>query len=155
MELRTFVGYLFRFMANIIRFFFAGFFFLLIACTQERSPVPNGTVDIYLDLNQPQFNGFVPGTSVFITGGASGLGIVIYRATMSEFRAFDRMCTSKTHEPHRVDLSQSSNFILECSMCRSRFNITDGSVTQGPASFNLTEYQCFYNQTNNSLWISN
>ncbi len=125
-------------------------------CNPDKSPVPTGPVDIYLDLNQPEFNGFIPGTYRFIVGGGSGLGIVVYRVSQTEFKSFDRMCTSKTHqEPHRVATSEISYFLLECPACGSRFGATDGTIIRGPATYGLIEYQCFYNQTTNVLWITN
>ena len=60
-----------------------------------KTPVPYGPVDIQLDLNKAEFNSFIIGTHVFITGGGSGLGIVVYRLSQNEFKAYDRMCTSK------------------------------------------------------------
>lgn len=143
-------------MSKLTRYFVFTFFFSLLSCSKEKSPVPSGFVDIQLDLNKAEFNSFILGTHIFITGGGSGLGIVVYRFSNDDFRAFDRMCTSTSHVEH-VGLTNSlgSNILLECGVCRSRFSLIDGSVISGPARFYLTEYQTYYNAILNTLWITN
>ncbi len=141
---------------KIIRYFIFLSLFVFVSCKNEKTPVPYGPVDIQLDLNKAEFNSFIIGTHVFITGGGSGLGIVVYRLSQNEFKAYDRMCTSKTHnEWVRLTDSPNSTILLECQECGSRFSLIDGSVNKGPAYFYLTEYQTYYNQTLNTLWITN
>jgi nitrite reductase/ring-hydroxylating ferredoxin subunit len=141
---------------KIVNYFFFLTIFTLMACKNEKSPVPYGPVDIQLDLNRPEFNAFIVTTHIFITGGGSGLGIVVYRMSQNEFKAYDRMCTSTSHgEWQRLAISQNSSILLECPECGSRFSLIDGAVNRGPAQFYLTEYQTFYNQALNTLWITN
>ena len=143
-------------MSKIVRYLLFFSLFTLIACKNEKTPVPYGPVDIHLDLNQPIFNSFIIGTHIFITGGGSGQGIAVYRVTQNEFKAYDRMCTSTSHGDYqKLVMSGQSAILLECPACGSRFSLIDGSVNRGPAQFQLTEYQTFYNSTANTLWISN
>ena len=140
-------------MSKLIIFFI--YLFLFCGCSNEKTPVPSNPFDIYIDLNRVEFNSFSPGTHVFVTGGGSGFGIVIYRFTDSKFAAFDRMCTSTTHDPTRVNLSEQSDLFLECPDCSSKYIIYDGSVISGPARFFLTEYQTYYYSNSNTLRITN
>lgn len=141
---------------KIVRYFIFLSFFVFVSCKNEKTPVPYGPVDIQLDLNKAEFNSFIVNTHIFITGGGSGLGIVVYRLSQNEFKAYDRMCTSKTHsEWIRLTNYANSTILLECKECGSRFSLIDGSVNKGPANFYLTEYRTYYNQTLNTLWITN
>lgn len=111
--------------------------------------------DIYINLLQADFIDFGPGTYTFVTGGGSGLGIVIYRFSEEKFAAFDRMCTNDKHEPVRIDESEASGLYLECPECHSKYFVQDGSVVSGQAQFYLTEFRTTYYANTNTLVISN
>lgn len=129
---------------------------LLGGCETRVSPVPRNYVNFSINLNDPAYNGFVVGTRLFITGGSSGLGIVLYRLTYEQVLAYDRMCTSTTHsEWVKTQPTDESAVLLECPNCHSRFSLLDGSVNQGPAEFYLSDYDTRFNPTTGVLWISN
>lgn len=126
------------------------------ACREDDSinRVPNVPVDITLSLNLPQWQAInSPGGWVYVTGGSRG--IIIYRLSQDDFMAMDRHCPYEPQEFDRVDVLEN-NIIAEDSLnCGSKFVLTDGSVTQGPAVFPLTTYQTTFNGTINQLRIFN
>ncbi|MGB0882574.1 MAG: hypothetical protein ACPGSO_06440, partial [Vicingaceae bacterium] len=78
-------------MRTLIYIIFISIFF--VACskeTQQNIPLVNVNSTIYT--NNPAFNKIsVPGTWMYINGGSRG--IIIYRASTEEFKAYDRHCT--------------------------------------------------------------
>lgn len=109
-------------------------------CKKETPGVPYVYVNIQIYVNDPQFvNLNAVGGWVYVTGGYRGL--LIYRKSTTEFMAYDRSCT---HDPGNADeyvKMDANNIEAVDSNCGSRFVITDGSVTKGPAGIPLKAYQ--------------
>ncbi|MDH6134516.1 Rieske Fe-S protein [Kitasatospora sp. MAA4] len=62
--------------------------------------------------------------------------IVVTQPTAGQYKSFSATCT---HAGCLVD--QVANNVIQCPCHGSRFNITDGSVADGPAPTPLPEYQ--------------
>lgn len=111
-----------------------------ISCedTQENN-VPNVPVNINLSLDDPAFNSLnVIGGVAYANGGIRG--VLIYRKAQSEFNAFDRACTYHVNDTCAYVSLDSSAVSVGCRCCGSRYQLIDGSVTRGPASFSLRSY---------------
>lgn len=116
--------------------------FLFLGCSKDdNQSIPLVRVDVTIYTNNPSFNTIsVPGTWTYVNGGSRGL--IIYRISNEEFKAYDRHCT---YEPENscglvsVDATNITSIDSDC--CKSTFILTDGSVTKGPASRPLKQYQ--------------
>ena len=126
---------------------------IFFKCKDKEDRVPYAPVDIYINLNSPEFTDLnVPGNSVMITGGVRG--IIIYRSSEYEFIALERNCTYQpSNECARVEPLDISSPIAIDSCCGSKFLLQDGSVIKGPASLPLVQYQTSYNGS--TLYIYN
>ncbi len=126
---------------------------IFINCKDKEDRVPYAPVDIYINLNSPEFNDLnVAGNSVMITGGVRG--IIIYRSSEYEFIALERNCTYQpSNECASVEPLDMSSPIAIDSCCGSKFLLQDGSVIKGPASLPLVQYQTSYNGS--TLYIHN
>lgn len=104
----------------------------------DNQEVPYVPVDIYIHTTDPLFFDIsVPGGWEYVTGGSQGL--LVYRRSNDEFMVFDRHC------PYQVDdncqVSVDSTFTSATDpCCESRFLIIDGSVTGGPSTRSLKQY---------------
>ncbi len=128
---------------------------LAISCrNQNNDLVPNVMVDLTLNLNNPSYQPVtVVGGHLFIPGQAYR-GIVLYRANINEFKAFDMACTYLPLQScHVVGLDSATN-LLQCGCCTSRFNF-EGQLLQGPASLPLKAYRTLYQPSTNTLQITN
>ena len=126
--------------------FFALLLLLAFAgCKKDRDEVPNVYVDIYLYSTDPYF---LPlnaiGGWVYLSGGSKG--IIVFRKSQTEFTAYDRHCTYKTPEANQVAVDASNLFAVD-AVCNSKFFITDGSASQGPAIKPLKYYQVAFDGT--------
>lgn len=125
------------------------------SCKKDQDDrVPNVPVNIELSLNNPSFIGLsVVGGWAYITGGSRG--IIVYRNAPEEFVALERHCPYEVNNGDQVHVTDSNILASDTTNCGSTFVLTDGSITEGPASFPLTRYQTTYNGTTNQLRIFN
>lgn len=106
----------------------------------ENSNIPLVRVDSVIYANNPSFNNIsVPGTWMYINGGSRG--IIIYRVSNEEFKAYDRHCTYDSDNNCAQVSVDASNITAVDDCCGSTFILTDGAVTKGPASLPLKQYQ--------------
>lgn len=116
----------------------------LLSCRREPNIVPDVLVDIQVNINNPgYFQLQAVGGWMYFEAGSRG--IIVYRRSIDEFKAYDRHCTYNPNDPcGKVVVDTSNNIIAQDACCGSQFILTDGSVNQGPATFALKAYQTFY-----------
>lgn len=115
------------------------FLLVVTACRKDDNTIPNVSVDIYIYTTDPNFvNLNAVGGWVYVTGGSRG--ILVYRSSNSEFKAYDRHCPYQPDNTcGRVEVD-SSNIQAIDNCCGSKFLLTSGDVTQGPAGVPLKQY---------------
>ena len=124
------------------------------SCDENQSDIPNVFVDIYLDLNDPLYNGLtVPGNYEYITGGVNG--ILIYHTIDDEFRAYERTCP---YDPEcgKVYVDEYNFNAVDTVCCGSEFSLlSEGVAVQGPSKYPLKQYAAIYNMNSRILHIKN
>lgn len=109
----------------------------------DNNRVPLTPVNITVNVNQPAyFNLQTVGGWEYLNGGSRGL--LVYRYSADEFRAYDR------HSPYNYEagcrvMVDSTNIFAVDTCSGSRFLLIDGSVERGPAGQPLTRYQTAFN----------
>jgi len=100
--------------------------------------IPPALVNETINLTNLQFQNlqFIGGTAT-IAGGVRG--IIIYRASTNEYRAFEANCSYQPLETCALVEVEASGLFLVDSCCSSTFNF-DGFPTGGPASLPLRQY---------------
>ncbi len=104
------------------------------------------TVQVYLT-SHPNLT--VPGVDTVPNVGIRGL--LIYRATETEFYVYERACTyDGTSNTKAKVVSAQGSFTCIDNVCGSVFTISDGSgqPTHGPATYALKQYKYTYDGTN-------
>lgn len=115
------------------------------------SPIPNVPVEVEVNLNDidnvalKQIGGFI-----YVAGGVRG--IIVYRLSQNEYKAYDRNCTFQSTDACAIVSFHSSGFYIEDTCCGSVFDV-NGFPTGGPAEFPLKEYQV--SRANDLLFITN
>lgn len=129
---------------------------LIDSCKKsELDVIPSVLVDFTLDLNDPEFLSLAAITNYVLvdattnnngiySAGYDGNGIIVYRAGLDEFFAFDRTC------PHdyalngtsvAVDTVTNENFVI-CPICDSKYILPSfGSPSEGPSKYPLKIYR--------------
>ena len=115
---------------------------LFLRCSKNQDQgIPLVRVDTTIYANNPSFNNIsVPGTWMYINGGSRG--IIIYRVSNEEFKAYDRHCTFEPDNSCGLVSVDATNIAgVDGDCCGSTFILTDGAVTKGPATLPLKQYQ--------------
>ncbi len=114
--------------------------FFLSCSKNENSNIPLVNVNVTINVNDPAYISMsVPGGWTYINGGSRG--IIIYRVSTNEFKAYDRHCTYDSSNSCALVSVDVSNITALDDCCGSKFLLTDGSVTKAPASLPLKQYQ--------------
>ncbi|MFN3554719.1 MAG: Rieske (2Fe-2S) protein [Bacteroidales bacterium] len=112
-------------------------------CTRDdKHPVPWVYVDFVINIEFTQnieLNAI--GGWAYYTGGHRG--ILIYRVSHDEFRAFDRACPHEPYADCRIVVENPP--FAECPCCNSVFNLLDGSPFTGPSRHPLRAYRTVFN----------
>lgn len=125
----------------------------LLACEGDInvSPIPTVPVEVEVNLNDidnvalKQIGGYI-----YVSGGVRG--IIVYRQSQNEYKAYDRNCTFQPADACAIVSFHSSGFYMEDTCCESVFDL-NGFPTGGPAEFPLKEYMV--SQGNDILFITN
>lgn len=140
-------------------------YFIIIVCallisscskgTDTYANIPNVAVNEYLYLNNPSYaNLNAIGGSIYVSAGARGL--IVTRASLEDFYAFERTCTYQSSQScAKVTIDSINPNVAKCNCCTSRFSLFGGSVENGPATLPLLMYVTSYEPTTNVLRINN
>lgn len=119
------------------------FIFLPFSCDKENeNPVPFAHVDFNIIIGTTQYielNNI--GGYAYFTGGYKG--IIIYRASEDEFKAYDRACPYHPFEDKAI-IRVDQDWLATDTLCGSVFELNFGSVVDGPSKHPLREYRTFY-----------
>ncbi len=119
----------------------------LAACKKDTtSGVPYVPVNIVINVNLPEYSALaVPGGSEVIGGGSRG--ILLYRATTTDFVAYDRHCPYQSEQLCAVDIDNTFTTATDSTCCLTSYLLINGSVTNGPGSLPLQAYNTTFNGT--------
>ncbi|MFC2151386.1 ubiquinol-cytochrome c reductase iron-sulfur subunit [Bacteroidota bacterium] len=133
-----------------LRFFLIPILILAFFVRCDDNEVPFPYVSVYATLSlDTQLGNVLVGNYAEVDGYGVG-GLIIFRVDVNEFLAFDRACTYEA--THSCILTDEGS-LFECPCCGSKFwmvNNADiaGTVYQGPASYPLKQYSCYFNGIN-------
>jgi len=136
---------------------------LFFSCAKTQAPQNNPTVNQanntpvnvqVLISSYPSLNG-TGGVQLIPNAGVKG--ILIYRASTTQFYAYERNCTyDGTTVNNAMVTAATGDFTCKDNVCGSMFMIADGSggVSHGPATYPLKQYTITFDGTN-TLHITN
>lgn len=129
------------------------FLFALSSCDKDdEAQIPLVTVNLSYNLNNPEFvNLQVDNGWTYVSGGSRG--ILIYRVSSGSYKAYDRHCSYNPSSSCGIVSVDVTNLVAVDDCCGSRFILTTGQVTQGPATRPLKEYKTSYDGS--TLFIYN
>jgi nitrite reductase/ring-hydroxylating ferredoxin subunit len=125
------------------------------SCTKNQNIVPYVYVDQYINISLPLYSSLnsIGGWTYIEDVGSRG--IIIYRQSYDQFSAYDRHCTFNADNPCGRATVDSTNSYVECACDSSRYQLFDGLVIQGPASYSLKNYQTSFDIVSNQIHIYN
>ena len=123
---------------SVILFLIFSLFFT--ACDDnDNNGIPLVETNITIQINDPIYNRLsTVGGWEYITGGSRG--IIVYRISNNEFKAYDRHCTFNPSSTCALVSVDANNITATDDCCGSTFSLMNGSVTSPPAPAPLKEY---------------
>ena len=127
---------------------------VIFSCNKNQNRVPYVPIDLYINITLPSYTNLnVIGGWVYVSGGSKGL--IVYRQTAEKFMIYDRHCTYDVTAPCAPASVDSTNLAISCDCDGSQYQLYDGAVINGPATFSLQQYQSIYDGLANTLHIYN
>ena len=119
--------------------------------------IPYQTVNMTIYPNDPSyFKIQAVGGWMYIPGGING--IIVYRKAQNsaaDFVAIERTSSYLPNDPYALVKVQSDSFTLKDTVSGSKWQIIDGAVMTGPATFPLRVYSTLYDNGTQALIIRN
>ncbi len=119
----------------------SGLFILILnGCEENTSQIPQVPVNLYLNLNNPEYFDLQP-VNGFVYEEGGYRGIVIFQRAQSDYVAYDRASPyDPTNDCAKIYVDQTRLIAVD-SCSGSEFQMYDGSVVKGPAEYPLKMYQ--------------
>ena len=112
--------------------------------SDEASNIPLVNVNFQYNINLPTYLPLQTiGGSVEVFGGSRG--IILYRASQTEIKAFDRHCTFEPSNTCGLVSADPNRITGTDNCCGSSFLLTSGGVSKPPAAVPLKEYNSIFN----------
>lgn len=132
--------------------------FIFQSCEKDKY-MRASYVNFYIYLNQAQYSPLhavnnamtIDNTVVYNGVNYAPNGVLIYRFSETEFKAYDARCTHNIENADPLKIFDS--YKARCPVCGSEFELLYGSVIKGPAGYSLLEYQT--RVEGNTLYVSN
>ena len=118
------------------------FLIFLFSCKKDNEEnIPEAAVEFTITVaNYPDLiavNGYE-----YVSGGVQG--IIIYRYTTEEFKAYDRNCSYQPYDDCAKVSVDSSGILAKDDCCGSEFQLLDGAPVSSPATKLLKQYSTEY-----------
>ena len=127
------------------------FLITLVSCSKDQNeqdvPIPYVPVNERININDLLYNDLTNvGGWAYLTAGSKG--IILYRESNDNVRAYERHCTfDPTEVCSQVDMNASLLQANDNDCCGSVFSISSRSIIKGPASKPLIEYATQFDGT--------
>lgn len=130
---------------------FVSVFTLVFGCKNKYEGIPNISVDIYINIQNPQYQNLSGmGSWAYIEGGSKG--IIVFNSDNENFLAFERHCPYDSQNScSRVSVDETNLFAVD-SCCSSKYQLLNGSAIDGPASLPLIGYNTSFDGNIIHIW---
>lgn len=123
-------------------------FFLAASCGKDNNckmfaetPV---NITIYPNSTEYQELNTVTGW-VYLTAPRPSRGIIVYRSSLNQFKAYERTCPHDPQEPGAIlQVDKETVLFAYDTVCNSRFILTNGTPFDGPSKCPMREYRTSY-----------
>jgi nitrite reductase/ring-hydroxylating ferredoxin subunit len=123
--------------------------FLVIAfsCKKNKDVIPGVKFDEYINTSLPQYVALQTPLNYIYYDRAGSRGVIIYRKSTTDFTILERTCTFDPSSGSAQVEVMADNITCVDSTCGSKFNISDGSLMNPPATQPLQQYQYTFDGT--------
>jgi len=127
------------------------FFMSIISCRNQYDGIPDVSVDVYINIQNPQYQNLAGlGSWSYANGGSKG--IILFNLDNENFLAYERHCPySPENACSKVSVDETDLYALD-TCCSSRFQLLDGVLIEGPSQLPLKAYNTSFDGNIIHIW---
>jgi nitrite reductase/ring-hydroxylating ferredoxin subunit len=120
---------------------------LITSCKKNKEVIPVSKFDEYINITLPSYIALQTPLNYIYYDFVGNRGLIIYRRSNTDFTILERTCTFDPSSGTAQVEVLPDNITCVDSTCGSKFNITDGSLLNPPATQPLQQYQYTFDGT--------
>tara|TARA_B100000614_G_C14233509_1_gene363432 strand:- start:155 stop:571 length:417 start_codon:yes stop_codon:yes gene_type:complete len=123
----------------------------LYGCKNQYEGIPNVNVNVFINIQNPQYQNLSGmGSWAYVEGGSKG--IIVFNLDNDNFLAYERHCP---YQPEnlcsKISVDETNLFAVD-TCCSSKYQLIDGSVIDGPATLPLKRYNTSFDGNIINIW---
>ena len=123
----------------------------MYSCKNQYEGIPNINVDLYINIQNPQYQNLSGmGSWAYVEGGSKG--IIIFNTDNENFLAYERHCPYKPQNSCSKISVDETGFSATDSCCLSKYQLLNGSIIDGPGSLPLKGYNTSFDGNIIHIW---
>lgn len=121
------------------------------ACRNRNGVIPYVPFEIYVNIQNPQYNTLNGiGGWAYVNEGSRGL--IVFRSDLNTFMAYDRHSTYKPERTCAIVFVDNNNITATDTCSGSVFQLIDGTPIDGPATIGLQQYRTSFDGNIIRIW---
>tara|TARA_B100001778_G_C18101538_1_gene411980 strand:- start:17 stop:433 length:417 start_codon:yes stop_codon:yes gene_type:complete len=123
----------------------------LCSCKNQYEGIPNINVNLYINIQNPQYQNLSGmGSWAYVEGGSKG--IIVFNLDNDNFLAYERHCPyDPQNSCSKISVDETNLFAVD-TCCSSKYQLIDGSVIDGPGSLPLKGYNTSFDGNIIHIW---
>ena len=124
---------------------------ILLGCKNQYEGIPNVNVNLYINIQNPQYQNLSGmGSWTYLEGGSKG--IIVFNLDNDNFLAYERHCPYQPENNcSKISVDETNLFAID-TCCSSKYQLIDGSVIDGPATLPLKGYNTSFDGNIIHIW---
>ena len=124
---------------------------IICGCRNQYEGIPDVNVNIYVNIQNPQYQHLSGmGSWSYVEGGSKG--IILFNVDNDQFLAYERHCPyDPENSCSKVSVDETDLFAID-SCCSSKYQLLNGSVIEGPGSLPLKGYSTSFDGNIIHIW---
>ncbi|MAW65761.1 MAG: hypothetical protein CMD18_06150 [Flavobacteriales bacterium] len=121
------------------------------SCKNQYEGIPNVNVDIYINIQNPQYQSLSGmGSWTYLEGGSKG--IIVFNSDNENFLAYERHCPFDAQNSCSKVSVDETGLSATDSCCFSKYQLLNGSIIDGPGSLPLKGYNTSFDGNIIHIW---
>tara|TARA_B100000530_G_C15769804_1_gene413067 strand:- start:292 stop:708 length:417 start_codon:yes stop_codon:yes gene_type:complete len=123
----------------------------LYSCKNQYEGIPNVNVNVFINIQNPQYQSLSGmGSWAYVEGGSKG--IIVFNLDNDNFLAYERHCPYQPENTcSKISVDETNLFAVD-TCCSSKYQLIDGSVIDGPATLPLKRYNTSFDGNIINIW---
>jgi len=123
----------------------------LFGCRNKYTGIPNVNVNLYINLQDPQYQSLSGlGSWAYLNGGSKG--IIIFNLDNENYLAYERHCPYDPENSCAKIVVDDTDLFAEDTCCTTKYQLIDGQAISGPGGLPLKAYNTSFDGNIIRVW---